>query len=273
MVTLVTEPVSPTPTLPKLTELLLKQIAGNSAVPTPVRFSVVKPPAASSAITRGADRPPAARGANDTLIVQVPPTASGPPVQLCVTKKSFDAKPVAVTLAMFSADEPQLVIVMLCTVLVVVSNWLPKLSVPAPELRQTTGTAGVPKPLSGTMRGLPVASSVMTSWAVRFPLAVGENAIFTLQFLPGDSGPPTQLWDTMTKSAAFKPPMLALEIPMGVAAVLFWYVTLCTALVSPIGSLGNTSEGGVTEIVERVALTFNVSKPPGPPLCGSTTIK
>src|ERR1017187_6901107 len=165
MVTLVTRLVIPTPTLLKSTVLPPKQIAGNSAVPTPVRGSVVKPPAASSAITRVADRPPVARGANATLIVQVPPTASGPPVQLCVTKKSFDAKPVGVTLEMFKTAEPQFVIVILCTALVVVSNWPPKLSVPAPELRQMIGAAGVAVPLSGTMRGLPVALSVKTRFA------------------------------------------------------------------------------------------------------------
>src|ERR1017187_9686105 len=136
---------------------------------------------------------------------------------------------------MFNGAEPQLVMVILCTALVVVSNWLPKLMVARTfdKLKQRTGTAGVPVPLSGTTRGLPVASSVMTNWAVLSPVAVGENAIFTLQFLPGASGPPAQLCDSMTKSAAFGPLIVALEMLMGVEIVLFWYVTLCTALVSP----------------------------------------
>src|SRR5277367_872279 len=128
---------------------------------------------------------------NVTLSVQIPPGAIGPLVHVCVTVKLFVPNPVRDTLEIFKSAEPQLVIVMLCTALVVVSNWLPKLKVLLsellPELTQTNGTDGVPLPLRGTMRGLPVASSVMTSWAVLSPVAVGENPVFTLQFRPGAS--------------------------------------------------------------------------------------
>src|ERR1035437_6631767 len=72
-VTLCTEPVEPTPTLPKLTELLLKQIEGNSAAPTPDREKVVGLPTASYTITRVAVRVPTVLGTNVTLSVQVPP--------------------------------------------------------------------------------------------------------------------------------------------------------------------------------------------------------
>jgi hypothetical protein len=167
MVTLWIEPVVPTPTLPKLIELLEKQIEGASATPTPVRDTIVGLPTASSAITRVATRVPTTWGVNVTLSVQKLPGAIGAPVQAgdCENAKSFDPAPVMDTLEMFKAAEPQLVIVMLCPALVVVSNWLPKLSVLLLELRQSSGAAGVAVPLSGTVRGLPVASSVKTRFA------------------------------------------------------------------------------------------------------------
>jgi hypothetical protein len=167
MVTFCTELVKPTTVAPKLIELLEKQTEGASATPTPVRGTVVGLPTASSTMTRFAFRAPATWGLKVTLSVQMPPGARGPLVQANdgENAKSFDPNPVMDTLEMFNAAEPQFVMVILCTALVVVSNWLPKLSVPVPELKQTTGATGVAFPLSGTVRGLPVASSVKTRFA------------------------------------------------------------------------------------------------------------
>ncbi len=165
MVTDCTELVKPTTVSAKFIEELPKQIAGASATPVPERFSTVGLPAASSAIVTVAFRGPTAWGKNVTLSVHTPPGAIGPPMQACATEKSFDASPPTTMLDMFSAAEPQLVTVMLWTALVVVSNWLPKASPPDAELKQITGAAGEAVPLSGTVRGLPVASSVKTRFA------------------------------------------------------------------------------------------------------------
>src|SRR5438045_4165190 len=97
MVTLTTEPVESTPTLPKSTELRSKQIAGKSTAPTPDNGMIVGLPAASSAITRFAFREPANCGLNWMPTVQLSPGVSNSgalQVVVAPKEKSFDADPV-----------------------------------------------------------------------------------------------------------------------------------------------------------------------------------
>jgi hypothetical protein len=113
---------------------------------------------------------------------------------------------------------PQLVIVTFFATLTVPVDTLPNTKFVV--LKQTLGSGATPMPLSGTMRGLPVASSLMTSWAVRSPPAVGVKAILMEQFCPGPM-PPVQPCDSMTKSVVFVGSKLTPETPI-LTVVLFW---------------------------------------------------
>ena len=70
-------------------------------------------------------------------------------------------------------------------------------------LKQTNGTGVVPVPLRGTVRGLPVASSVKTRFACRRPFVVGAKAILTMQLAPA-ARKLRQVWE-MVKSEALVP--------------------------------------------------------------------
>src|SRR5947209_4085026 len=129
---------------------------------------------ALSVRVRLAVRVPPTVGAKVTLIVQVAPAAmvAGDTGQVEVWAKSPALVPLRAMVVMASAALPVLVTVTFCAALVVPTAWLAKPSV-AGE-RDTPGTGVVvPVPDSGTPCGLPAASSVMVTAALRTPAAVG----------------------------------------------------------------------------------------------------
>ena len=90
-----------------------------------------------------------------TFIVQLLPAEIGEFVQAVVTEKFADPAPLIVTLETVRGNEPQFVIVTLCTVLVVPINWFEKTSVAA-VLKHTCGAGAVECPVKRMLRGLPV---------------------------------------------------------------------------------------------------------------------
>jgi hypothetical protein len=95
----------------------------------------------------------------------------------------------------------------------------------------TDGTGATPVPLNDTERGLPLASSVTVSVAVREPIASGVNVRLTVQLafaarVDGDSGHVV----VFAKSPAFVPAMAMLPI-VSAPGPLFVRLTLCAAVV------------------------------------------
>src|SRR5207302_5184208 len=80
---------------------------------------------------------------------------------------------------------PLLVRVTVCTGLVVLRRWSPKARLVGAKV--TAGT--MPVPASDTDCGLPGASSVMVTVAVRAPVAAGVKLMLIVQLAPGASEP------------------------------------------------------------------------------------
>ena len=88
--------------------------------------------------------------------------------------------PVTAMLVMLKLALPVLLRVTVCAALVVPMVWLPKVRLVAVRL-----TAGpLPVPVRLAVCGLPLASSVMLSDAVRVPEAVGVNLTLIVQVPP-----------------------------------------------------------------------------------------
>src|SRR3989441_1160835 len=102
--------------------------------------------------------------------------------------KSPGFKPARTMLVMLRVAVPLLVRVTVCTGLVVLRRWSPKARLVGAKV--TAGT--IPVPASDTDCGLPGASSVMVTVAVRAPVAAGVNVTVKAQLADAATGPPAR---------------------------------------------------------------------------------
>jgi hypothetical protein len=136
-------------------------------------------------------RAPVAVGVNVTLIVQVfDPAVAGKvagaigqadaPVLVCA--KSPDAAMEMIV----RGPVPVFVSVTVCAALVVLTNWLPKVSVVGAS--PTAGTGFAPVPVREIFCGLVLSLSVNRNVAVSAPATVGLNVTLTVQVLVAPNG-------------------------------------------------------------------------------------
>src|SRR5437899_2397171 len=189
---------------------------------------------ASSVMVTVAVRALAAVGVNVRLTRQLAPaTTVAPFVQVvpAAMAKSPGFKPARAMLVMLRVAVPLLVRVTVCTGLVVLRRWSPKARLVGAKV-----TAGaMPIPASDTDCGLPGASSVMVTVAVRAPVAAGVKLMLIVQLAPGATEPAPVgqvLPAAKAKSAACAPEMVMLVRFSGVPPLLV-SVRFCAALVVP----------------------------------------
>src|SRR5207245_1372923 len=144
-----------------------------------------------SSVHRGGCGIPVATGVKLTLIVQLAPRATelAPVGQVLPAAKAKSAAcaPVMVMLVRFSGAPPLLVRVTFCAALVVPTRCLPN----ALLVAESVAVGGVtPVPVSDTDCGLPAASSVMVTVAVRALAAVGVKVRLRTQLAPAASVAP-----------------------------------------------------------------------------------
>src|SRR2546427_502589 len=137
-------------------------------------------------------------------------------------------EPARTMLVMLRVAVPLLVRVTVCTGLVVLRRWSPKARLVGAKV--TAGT--IPVPASDTDRGLPGASSVMVTVAVRALAAVGVNVRLRRQLAPTTTVAPfvQVVPAAMAKSPGFKPAR-AMLVMLRVAVPLLVRVTVCAGLV------------------------------------------
>src|SRR3989442_1299544 len=145
--------------------------------------------AASSVMVTVAVRALAAVGVNVRLRRQLAPaTTVAPFVQVvpAAMAKSPGFKPARAMLVMLRVAVPLLVRVTVCAGLVVLRRWSPKARLVGAKV-----TAGaMPIPTSDTNCGLPGASSVMVTVAVRAPVAAGSELMMFVLLSPPPPEPP-----------------------------------------------------------------------------------
>src|SRR5207245_1023671 len=144
-----------------------------------------------SSVHRGGCGIPVATGVKLTLIEQLAPGATEPApvgqVLPAAKAKSAACAPVTVMPVRFSGAPPLLVRVTFCAALVVPTRCLPNVLLVA----ESVAVGGVtPVPVSDTDCGLPAASSVMVSVAVRALAAVGVKVRLRTQLAPAASVAP-----------------------------------------------------------------------------------
>src|SRR5438128_424614 len=172
-----------------------------------------------------AARPPVAAGVNVTVKAQLADAATGPPARghgatpEPATAKSPGFEPARAMLVMLRVAVPLLVRVTVCAGLVVLRRWSPKARLVGAKV-----TAGaMPVPASDTDCGLPAASSVMSTVAVRAAVAARLKLMLILQLAPGDTEP-APVWQLVStakgKSAACAPLMVMLVRFSGVPPLL-----------------------------------------------------
>src|SRR5437870_2723503 len=174
----------------------------------------------------------AAVGVNVRLRRQLAPaTTVAPFVQVvpAAMAKSPGFKPARAMLVMLRVAVPLLVRVTVCTGLVVLRRWSPKARLVGAKV-----TAGaMPVPASDTDCGLPGASSVMVTVAVRALAAVGVNVRLIRQLAPATTVAPfvQVVPAAMAKSPGFEPAR-AMLVMLRVAVPLLVRVTVCPGLVT-----------------------------------------
>src|SRR3989449_777080 len=190
-------------------------------------------PGASSVMVTVAVRAPVASGVKLMLIVQLAPGATEPApvgqVLPAAMAKSPGFKPARTMLVMLRVAVPLLVRVTVCTGLFFLMIRRP----PRSTLFPYTTLFRSPIPTSDTNCGLPGASSVMVTVAVRAPVASGVKLMLIVQLAPGATEPAPvgqALPAAMAKSPGFKPARTML-VMLRVAVPLLVRVTVCTGLV------------------------------------------
>lgn len=194
----VTAPVKPprpvtvtliVPLLPCFTVIGDAAMEKSHAVPLSV--TVCGLPDALSAIVSVAERLPVAPagGVNVMLIEQVAFAAKAVPfahVEPDAIAKSLApalVPPMAGAAVRFKVALPVFLTVIVCTVLVVVTSWPPKVTGLAGVI-DITGAEVAPVPDNATVCGLVVALSVIVSVPVRVPAAVGVNVTLMVHVPP-----------------------------------------------------------------------------------------
>src|SRR2546427_130857 len=153
-------------------------------MPVPASDTDCGLPGASSVMVTVAVRALAAVGVNVRLRRQLAPaTTVAPFVQVvpAAMAKSPGFKPARAMLVMLRVAVPLLVRVTVCTGVVVLSGW-PTTAIFAVSL---VAARAMPVPASDTDCGLPGASSVMVTVAVRAPVAAGVKLMLIVQLAPG----------------------------------------------------------------------------------------
>src|SRR2546422_400958 len=176
----------------------------------------------------------AAVGVNVRLTRQLAPAttvAAFVQVVPAAMAKSPGFKPARTMLVMLRVAVPLLVRVTVCTGLVVLRRWSPKARLVGAKV--TAGT--IPVPASDTDRGLPGASSVMVTVAVRAPVAAGVIVTVKAQLADPATGPPARAHvatpePATAKSPGFEPAR-AMLVMLRVAVPLLVRVTVCAGLV------------------------------------------
>src|SRR5207302_790932 len=179
-------------------------------------------------------RAPVAAGVNVTVKAQLADAATGPPARghgatpEPATAKSPGFEPARAMLVMLRVAVPLLVRVTVCTGLVVLRRWSPKARLVGAKV--TAGT--IPVPASDTNCGLPGASPVMVTVAVRALAAVGVHVRLTRQLAPATTVAPfvQAVPAAMAKSPGFEPAR-AMLVMLRVAVPLLVRVTVCAGLV------------------------------------------
>src|SRR2546426_10351212 len=198
-------------------------MAAAGATPVPARDTDCGLPAASSVMFTVAARTPVAAAVRLTLMVQPAPGATEPAplgqVLPAAKAKSAACAPVMVMLMRFSGAPPLLVSVTFCAGLVVPTRCLPK----ALLVAESVAVGGVtPVPVSDTDCGLPAASSVMITVAVRALAAVGVKVRLRTQLAPAASVAPLMqvVPEASAKSPALAPPSTAVAMLRGAGPLL-----------------------------------------------------
>src|SRR2546422_733581 len=226
------------------------------AMPVPARDTDCGLPAALSVMFTVAARTPVAAGVKLTLIVQLAPGATEPApvgqVLPAAKAKSAACAPVMVMLVRFSGAPPLLVSVTFCAALVVPTRCLPKALIVA----ESVAVGGVtPVPVSDTDCGLPGASSVMVTVAVRALAAVGVNVRLRRQLAPATTVAPfvQVVPAAMAKSPGFKPAramlvMLRVAVPLLVRVTVFAGVVALSRGSPKARFVGPQVTGGATPV-------------------------
>src|SRR5438132_1066095 len=188
-------------------------------------------PGASSVMVTVAVRALAAVGVNVRLTRQLAPaTTVAPFVQVvpAAMAKSPGGKAHGSTPVTLRVGMPLLVRVTVCTGLVVLRRLVPMFRLVGPKV--TSGP--FPYPTLFRSCGLPGASSVMVTVAVRALAAVGVNVRLTRQLAPATTVAAfvQVVPAAMAKSPGFKPARTML-VMLRVAVPLLVRVTVCTGLV------------------------------------------
>ena len=155
-----------------------QQNASCRYVPLPPRFTFWMPPLDPSLIETAALRAPVCSGLNVTRIWHCAPAARFAPHVVFAIAKSPAFVPVIWKLIAMGVV-PWLIILTCIGALVCPTGVLGKFSVPGAILRK------VPRPLSGTVCGLPGALSVTEIVPFSNPAAVGPNVTLIVQLAPG----------------------------------------------------------------------------------------
>jgi hypothetical protein len=146
-------------------------------------------PAALSVMVSEAKRLPLAEGVKMTLIEQLPPAATELP-QLLVWAKSLAFEPESARLVTLKVALPELVNVIVCAELAVLTDWFPK----ARLVGETVAPGAVPVPQRATVWEAPLPLSLIVNEAVRVPAAEGLKVTWIKHIARAASDPP-QLFD------------------------------------------------------------------------------
>ena len=166
-------------------------------LPTPLRLTDCGLPVALSAKVRLALRVPLTAGVKVTPTTQAPLGATVAPAQVSLLiAKSLGFAPPIVTVETVRFAAPLLVTVSVCAALGAPTSWLPKSRLAAESVK----AEAMPVPLTGMMCGLPAASSVIFTDAVRFPAAEGLKVTVAVQLAPGASRTSTRVGENKVRS-------------------------------------------------------------------------
>lgn len=216
---------------------LKKVPVGNVPVPVSATYAVF---AALVEMVIVPEREPAMTGVNVTSIWQLAPGASAGPKQVLVCAKSLESgMPIPPTVI---GCVPVFVSVTDCAADVTPRSWFPNAS-DVGEGVATAAAGAAPVPDSATVCGVPDASSVIESDAVREPVAVGVNVTVAVQLAPA-----ARLWGQLfvcAKSPAFGP-LRPMSLIASAKPPVLVRVTVWPALVVCVVWEANVSAVGVS---------------------------
>src|SRR4051812_36330363 len=217
-----------------------------AANPVPVNATLCGLLAAESVNLRVAARVPSPVGLNTIVAEQFAEAARPAPQVVAATANSAAFVPVMVMPLIDSDVLSPLASTTDCDPL------LDPTAVPANErLEGLTATllGAVPRPVRVTVCGLPASESLKFSVAVRVPVAVGPNTIFTVQLVPAASVEPQVLLNTV-KSAGLAPLKAMLLMVIAVVFPFVSVATFCPPLF-PIATEAHDMPAGDTDAAAK----------------------